>query len=49
MPSQFRKQYDALADVKPQVAENTALPNLPKSDPTLINQAIAQNKQRDKL
>ena len=44
MPSQFRKQYDALTDIKPQVAENTAIPNIPQSDPTLINQAIVQKQ-----
>lgn len=44
VPSQFRKQYDALNDIKPQVAENTAIPNIPQSDPTLINQAITQKQ-----
>jgi len=44
MPSQFRKQYDAFKDTKPQVAENTALPNLPQSDPTLIDQTVAQKQ-----
>jgi len=43
-PSQFRRQYDPMTDVKPQVAENTVIPNAPKADNTLIDRAVQQKQ-----
>ena len=43
-PSQFRRQYEPMTDVKPQVVENTAIPNAPKADPTLIDRAVQQKQ-----
>jgi hypothetical protein len=43
-PSQFRRQYEPMTDVKPQVIENTAIPNAPKADPTLIDRAVQQKQ-----
>lgn len=48
-PSQFRKQYDPLVDIMPQVAESTAVRNTSAADPTLINKAVQQKQAERKI